>query len=80
MEHTKEATLTGAAIIAIGRITKDPLIARYIHEAAKQIAKHKDVDFISPQIVYEAQSVVRKAMATKVEAAIKNAGTDGGAK
>jgi len=72
----KDPVLTGAAIVAIGRITKDPLIARYIHEAAKQIAKQKGVDFINAQIIREAQSAVRKAMNPRLDEAVK--GVSGG--
>lgn len=72
MESTqKDPVLTGAAIIAIGRITKDPLIARYIHEAAKLIARQKGVDFINAQTIREAQSAVRKAMNPKLDTSIK---------
>ena len=70
----KDPVLTGAAIIAIGRITKDPFIARYIHEAAIQIAKRNNVDFINAQIIREAQSVVRKAMNPKLDEAVKAGG------
>src|SRR5258706_10831036 len=70
----KDPVLTGAAIIAIGRITKDPFIARYIHEAAIQIAKRNNVDFINTQIIREAQSVVRKAMTPKLDEAVNASG------
>jgi hypothetical protein len=68
----KDPVLTGAAIIAIGKITKDPLIARYIHEAAIQIAKRNNADFINAQIIREAQSVVRKAMNPRLDEVVKS--------
>jgi hypothetical protein len=73
----KDPVLTGAAIIAIGRITKDPFIARYIYEAAKQIARQKGVDFINAQIIRQAQSVVRKAMNPRLDEVVQ--GVSGGA-
>ena len=69
----KDPVLTGAAIIAIGKITKDPFIARYIYEAAKKIAQDKGFDFINKEIIREAQSVVRKAMAP-VDKIVKTGG------
>jgi len=62
MDNIENPILTGAAIVAIGRLTRDPLIARYLYDAGKQLAIQSGVDFINGQHIREAQSIVRRAM------------------
>jgi hypothetical protein len=52
--------MTGAAIIAIGRLTTDPLIARFIYEAAERIARQQGADFITGQHVRDGRTEVRR--------------------